>query len=168
MSDLVLNSFIDKLLTENIEEEKFEQYIDMFSKFLAYVNSDYKYNGTYLNQYIDDFKIVYKMLKKKKEIYVNVFEKLKGITQNFELIIDRTFFAKFLLGNSKTKERCEYIGIDKNKIISNYIEVKITIMSENDEYVFCKQYNIFEIELLEKLCNDVKEIILVKKLGGKK
>lgn len=167
MSDLVLNNFIDKLLNENIEEDKFEQYIDMFSKFLAYVNSDYKYNGTYLNQYIDDFKIVYKMLKKKKKIHGEIFCGLIRITQNFELTTDRTFFTKFLLEDSVPKGRSEYIGIDKNKIISNYIEVKITIMSKNDEYVFCKQYNIFEIELLEKLCNDVKEIISMKKLGGK-
>lgn len=33
MSDDVLNIYVDNLLKINIEDEKFEQYIDLFSRF---------------------------------------------------------------------------------------------------------------------------------------
>lgn len=55
MNDDILNSFIEKLVTENIDEDIFREHINVFSRFLGYSNSDYKYNATYLSQYIDDF-----------------------------------------------------------------------------------------------------------------
>lgn len=160
MGDIVLNSFIDRLLSENIDEEKFRQYIDIFSRFLGYVNPDYKYNGTYLSQYVSDFENICRMLKKKNEKYYEVFMKLIGIGQEFELIIDRVFCAKFY---SVSKIEREYVGIDKSKILSNSVEIRFKVEVEKNEYIFCKEYDNFEDRLSERVCKDVKQFIKIKK-----
>ena len=49
--DEVLNEFIENILNDNINIEEFVRYIKHYSKFIAYINSEYKYNGTFLNQY---------------------------------------------------------------------------------------------------------------------
>ena len=49
MRDDVLNIFVHNLVSGDIDDETFEEYIDLFSKFLSYTNSDYKYNGTMPN-----------------------------------------------------------------------------------------------------------------------
>ena len=68
MNDDILNRFIEKLVTQNIDEDIFRENINVFSRFLGYSNSDYKYNATYLSQYIDDFLKMSHMLKRKDEI----------------------------------------------------------------------------------------------------
>lgn len=155
MKDDVLNSFIDKLLKENIEKEKFEQYIDMFSRFLGYTNPDYKYNGTYLSQYVNDFMQVYQMLKKKNEKYHEIFMALIKIGKNFEIVIDQVFYGVFL----KPEVKCEYSGINKIKIVSKTIEIRIKFESDENEYIFCKEYGDFEeSELVDGICSYVKKI----------
>ena len=78
MKDDVLNMFVEKIVSEDIDNEAFEQHIDMFSRFLSYTNSDYKYNGTYLGQYIDDFITTIHKLKMKNEKYNEIFMALVG------------------------------------------------------------------------------------------
>ena len=160
MKDNVLDGYIRKLLSEDIEEEKFKEYIDIFSKFLGYLNPDYKYNGTYLSQYVDDFQNVYRKLKEKKEKYVEIYIGLFALLQNFELVIDRVFYA---VNDFPSKVGIEYIGIDKNRIISASVEVQITIKYEKNQYMFCKEYENFEDGLLERVCNDIKNFMNIKR-----
>lgn len=165
MKDNGLDKFINDLLLEDIENSKFEHYIDMFSKFLGYVNADYKYNGTYLRQYIDDYIKVCMMLKKKKEKYNEIWMEMINIRQKFELFIDRTFHIKFFLeDNGKLLEgKGEYVGIDKNIITSNFIEVKIIIYLNKEEYTFCKTYDNIEERLSERVYADVEKFLTMKK-----
>lgn len=161
MKDKILNSFIEKILKEDINNEEFERHIDMFSRFLGYTNPDYKYNGTYLDQYISDFVQVHQMLKNKNEKYHDIFKVLIGLGLKIELLVDQSFFASFL---SKQEIKWEYVGINKSKIISPRIEIKVKIESENKEYIFYKEYVDFqENKLSEKICNDVKKFIKMKK-----
>jgi len=48
MNDDILNRFIEKLVTQNIDEDIFRENINVFSRFLGYSNSD-------LPKYISNF-----------------------------------------------------------------------------------------------------------------
>ena len=162
MKDDVLNMFVEKIVSEDIDNEAFEQHIDMFSRFLSYTNSDYKYNGTYLGQYIDDFITTIHKLKMKNEKYNEIFMALVGLGYGFEVLIDQVFFASFSL---RTEIEREYIGLIKEKIMSKKIEMRITLISDEKEYVFCKEYSDFEDEkLIENIRKDIKKYIRVKKI----
>lgn len=161
MRDEVLNAYINKLLSEDIEEDKFREYIDIFSRFLGYANPDYKYNGTYISQYIDDFQKVRQMLRRKNKKYDEVFMGLMGMLQNFELVIDGIYYAKCFLMPQIERE---YSRIEKNRIVSNSVEVKITIELGENEYTFCKEYDDFEYRLFERVKKDMKNFIKKKKI----
>lgn len=161
MSDNVLNTYIRDLLTSAIDEDKFEQYINMFSRFLGYTNSDYKYNGTYLSQYIDDFKVTYYALNYKNDKYDRILMKLIGLRRSFELCIDGVYKAEFSLNDNI---EIKYLEFSKNKIISESIDVKVTIKHIEDEYLFCKEYWNLEDHLSERVLKDVKAFIKMKKI----
>lgn len=161
MKDDVLNGFVEGMLQEEIDNVEFERYIDMFSRFLGYTNPDYKYNGTYLEQYISDFMQVYQMLRNKNEKYHEIFMALIGLGHSFEFLADQSFFASFLL---KPEIKREYISINKAKIISTKLEIKVKIESENKEYIFCKEYDFEKSKLSEMIRNDVKKYIKMKKI----
>ena len=163
MEDDVINSYMQSLLTANIEEEKFEQYIDMFSRFLGYTNSNYKYNGTYLSQYIDDFKGTYYALINKKKIYDEVFIKLVGIGRPFELILDGVYMCSFL---TMDQIEIKFTNFNKNKIIGRFIEVKVAIEYMEEKYLFCKEYLIADNQITNKIVKDVKSFIKMKKIRG--
>lgn len=91
MNDDILNRFIEKLVTQNIDEDIFRENINVFSRFLGYSNSDYKYNATYLSQYIDDFLKMSHMLKRKDEIYNKIFDSLMALGYRFEILIDQVY-----------------------------------------------------------------------------
>lgn len=162
MKDDVLNRFIEKAVSENIDSGAFEQHIDMFSRFLSYTNSDYKYNGTYLSQYIDDYIKTMQILKRKNEKYNEIFMALIGLGYKFELLIDQVFFAIFSL-NSEIQR--EYVGLIKEKITSQKIELRMTLISGEKEYIFRKEYSDFEDEkLIKDIQNDIKKYTRAKKI----
>lgn len=162
MKDDVLNMFIENIVSEDIDTEAFEQHIDMFSRFLSYTNTDYKYNGTYLAQYIEDFITTIQKLKMKNEKYNEIFMTLIGLGYKFEVLIDQVFFASFSL---KSEIECEYIGLIKEKIMSKKIELRMTLISDDKEYVFCKEYSDYEEEkLIENIRKDIRKYIRVKKI----
>ncbi len=162
MRDVALNIFMNELLTEDIEDEKFERYIDMFSKFLGYTNSDYKYNGTYLGQYLYDFMQVHRMLKNKDMKYREIMKKLTiEIPGEFELVIDQTFYV-----TAGLDVIYGYNGIDKNKIAGKLIEIRVKFDFGDSDYIFCKVYEDYEEnKLAQKICNDVKKFRKLKRIG---
>lgn len=158
MKNGALNDFVNNILEENIEVEKFEQYIEIFSKFLGYTNTDYKYNVTYLSQNIDDFIQVFQMLKKKDKKYKEIFRMLINIGLNFELIADQVFYI-----NSNLEYY--YVGINKTLIKSKTIEIRISFKANNEEYVFCKEYEDFENgKLPEIIREEVEKFIEIKEI----
>lgn len=162
MKNNAINTFVNKILEENIEVEKFEQYIEIFSKFLGYTNTDYKYNGTYLSQNINDFIQVFQMLKKKDKKYKEILLNLISIDLIFELTIDQVFYASI-----PSKFECYYIGINKTLIISKSIEIRINFKANNEEYIFCKEYEDFENgKLPEIIREEVEKFIEMKEIKG--
>lgn len=164
MDDNFLDKYIDKLLKINIEDSNFDIYIDVFSKFLGYIDSDYKYNGTFLSQYIDEFKNVYKSLKYKNEIYNNIFNGLRGIGCSFKISLDRVFSAKYSISDDSEEKR--YVEINKNKIISDVIEVCVWLVDNDEIYLFHKEYQAKDNQLSLKVYKDVKQFMKSKGLRG--
>lgn len=163
MDDSVINSYVNSLLNAGIEEEKFDLYIDIFSQFLGYTNSNYKYNGTYLSQYIDDFKRTYYALINKKKLYDAIINKLVGIGRPFELILDDVYMCTFL---AMDHIEIEFTNLNKNKIIGRFIEVKVNIEHMEEKYLFCKEYLIADNQITDKIIKDVKTFIKMKKIRG--
>ncbi|PWL52534.1 MAG: hypothetical protein DBY38_10385 [Clostridium cadaveris] len=157
----ILDLYIHKLLNSNIEEDKMELYIDLFSKFLSYSNPDYKYNGTYLNQYISNFKKVYYALKNKNIIYNKIFMELTGLGKEFELVIDDVYKGVYSLINVRDSE---YIGYNQNKIIDDSVEIKLKIKNGEEEYLFCRSYWNLENHILDKVLKDVEIYLKAKGL----
>lgn len=162
MKDEVLNTFIEKMVSEDINSQEFKMHIENFSRFLSYTNSDYKYNGTYLVQYIDDFIETIMMLKKKNEKYINIIGNLVTLGYNFEVLFDQVYFVRFL---SKKQLEQEYIGLKKDKIMSKKIEFRMTLFWEEKEYVFSKEYKDFQDDrLIDNIRKDIKSYIKLKKI----
>lgn len=161
MGDSVIDSYVHSLLNAGIEEEKFELYIDIFSRFLAYINSNYKYNGTYLSQYINDFKRTYYALINKKKMYDEIISKIVGIGRPFELILDDVYMCTFL-----TMDHIEikFINFNKNKIINKSIEVKVTIEYMENKFLFWKEYLSEDNQISNKIMKDIKTFIKMKKI----
>lgn len=165
MRDEVLDNYMKELVQLEIDEKKFQKYIDVFSRFLGYVNFDYKYSGIYLSQYINDFEDVYQGLKEKNYRYKAIFQELKKMGKDFELNIDGIYFVQYNFKNDSYEEK--YIGIDKYRIINKVYEVRITLLYNENEYLFCKEYKNCD-DLLEKVVReDVNEYIKIKKLEDK-
>lgn len=160
MKDDILGMFIDEMLSKEIDEVEFKQNIDLFSRFLSYCNSDYRYNGTYLCQYTDDFIKISEMLKRKHKKYKQIFSMINRLGYNYELLIDQMFWAGI---TSDSTYGNMYVGINKDKLANRQIELKITLMMDNMEYIFCKKYNDFEEKkLIQTIKKDVKSYITNK------
>lgn len=160
MKDEVLNGFVKKILTESVSEQKFEEHIDMFSRFLGYVNPDYKYNGTYLSQYVADFISVNGWIKRKNQKYAEIVMRILDLGYDFSLLLDQVYYAHSL---PKSDNEIYYIGINKDKIVNKKIEVKVTILLDGIEYAFCKEYGDYAKEgLAETICNDIEDYIELK------
>lgn len=94
--DILVDSYMKSLINIDINKEEFAQYMTLFSKYLSYTNPDYKYNGTYLNQYTDEFIKSCEELKYKNDIYNQIFLMLvNGIKIPFELTIDNSYYVYF-------------------------------------------------------------------------
>lgn len=159
MKDDVLNNFISDMISQNMDDNMFIEHIDLFSKFLSYTNPSYKYNGTYLNQFVDDFIVVKQMLMRKHLYYHDIYNKLLGMGYDFELEIDETFVGHNVEG--KKVQSC-FAKIVKEKVVSRKMEIKVYIFSD-DEYMFCKEYEDFECDnFSEKICNDIIDYINLK------
>ena len=160
MNDDILNRFIEKLVTQNIDEDIFRENINVFSRFLGYSNSDYKYNATYLSQYIDDFLKMSHMLKRKDEIYNKIFDSLMALGYRFEILIDQVYWGSYL---DKTEKG--YWGMDQERILDHKIELKMIFVSSGKEYIFRKKYDKFDDEkLIIDVKKDVKAYIRLKRI----
>lgn len=162
MIDVALNIFMNELLEEDIEDEKFERYIDIFSRFLGYTNSAYKYNGTYLGQYLYDFMQVQRMLKNKSVKYREIMgELIQEIPKEYEVVIDQTFYVSVA-----SEIVCGYNGIDKDKITSEAIEIRLKFNVGDNSCIFCRKYEDFEEnKLAQRISKDVKKFRKLKGMG---
>lgn len=163
----IFKEFIDDFLEGDLNKGDFKQHIILFSKFLSYINSDYKYNSTYLAQYVNDFIEVREWLKKKLICYNTILMELDLLRYQYMLSIDQFYYSYYLIkdenGESVEKRETIYQKIVKNKIARKEIEVKVTIALDNREYMICKIYDNFEEKELEKtICKNIREYIEMK------
>lgn len=164
MKDDVFKEFIDDFLKGDLDEDDFKQHIVLFSKFLSYTNPDYKYNSTYLTQYVNDFIEVREWLQKKINYYVKILMELDLLCYQYVLLLDQFYYSHYLTREENGKFVAErdihYERIEKTKIAKKAIEVKVTIMLEDKEYMICKTYDDFEENELEKtVCKHIKEYV---------
>lgn len=158
MKDEVLNSFVDELLDNKISNDKFSIEIDLFSRFLSYTNPDYKYNSTYLRQYVDDFLQVSQMLQKKNKVYHEIFRELLLTGESFKLMIDRMFLAEY--SSESKKSGSEYTSINKSRIIEEEVEIRIKYNSDDNEYIFCQVYDDYEkVEIAHTIREDFERFV---------
>ena len=148
MTEDILKKFIDAFLDDNLDMKNFKEHIILFSKFLSYTNQDYKYNSTYLTQYINDFIDVREWLKKKMYCYAKILMELDLLRYQYTLFLDQFHYSYYQIkekdGKTEEERDTKYERIVKNKIARKEIEVKVTIALDNREYMICKIYDDFE------------------------
>ena len=112
------------------DEENFTKYIRVFSNFLCQISEDYKYNETYLTQYVTIFYVLKKSLLYEKEIFSELICSIIKFSIRFELEVDGTFLF-VSNGGLDLKEDETYIGFCKKinfrKLCSEKIEVKCRV-----------------------------------------
>lgn len=164
------NKEFDRYFEElsNLNLENFSQHIKAYSKFLSYVNPDYKYNGTYLDQYIDEFEKICISLPSKKKKYEKVVDGIILVGKQCDVIdimVDNVFHGYHSKLDDILKKQ-QYVAFDKEKITSNSIEVRAMFVKGNEEYIFHKKYDDIENKLLVRICKDVNIFLELKELRG--
>ena len=119
----------------------------------------YKYNGTYLSQYIEDFIEFYRKINEKNKKYIEISMALVNLKYDFELLIDQSFAAI----KSSQGLRYEYIGLNRKKIITPGVDIRLVIKCDENEFIFSKQYkDMKDTKYAEIIWEDVKQYTDVK------
>lgn len=163
MKDEILKKFMKDLLGIKIEKEKFSKEIEIFSKFLSYMNPNYNYNGTYLDQFVNDFCQFIEKLRKREEKYYEILKALKEIKKEYELTIDGMAYIKITLKDEK--QDFDFIGINKKFLEEKGIEIKIKYKKAENEYIFCKVYPEWkngDEKTVKIICKEVDQYIKTK------
>lgn len=168
MNDPVMHDFIEQLVKENIDKEDFVRYIDIFSKFLSYTNPSYKYNGTYLNQYVNDFIDTLQCLKNKVEVYKKILLEIGCTGLDYILLIDQIYYAHSFTkvdeeGMTSKEIDIHYVKINKEELLNKKIKIKTIIVREGKEYLIYKEYADYQDEKLTiNILQDIKEYIVLQ------
>lgn len=128
--------FIDQVLS--LEKESIRLVIDVFSLYLARTNEHYKYNETYLPEYVEEFIFFKEELERKIISYQKLINEIKTIKGAVELLFDESFHVIMEDGYIK---KTEYVNINKCKIQSKQIDVRATFKVENMEYVYHSKFD---------------------------
>lgn len=140
MGDDVAQYFITEL--QKIKTDKnFIDTIKIFSRFLGYENVNYKYNSTYLDQYIDDFISLQKSIVIKNEVYIKIAKELRKQKDIQKCIFDNS--CCFIYKDNDI-ESYNYFSIDSKRINSFQIEIEIYFEKENGTKCFCRCYKFNE------------------------
>lgn len=155
MRDESLNRFVSSMIDESLQEDVFVGYIEHFSKYLSYTNPDYQYNGTYLNQYVQKYISLSKMLKEKNSVYQAIAEEFKKVSDSFDLYIDTVFHCAYDKSNRIQEE--EYLRIDSSRITDS----SLTVRAESEHpFVFVKKYsNYSNTDIPKIVCEDFEKFI---------
>lgn len=155
MRDESLNKLVSSIINESLQEDVFAGYVENFSKYLSYANPDYQYNGTYLNQYVQKYICLSRMLKEKSSVYQAIAEELKKVSDSFNLYIDTVFH--FAYNKSGGIQEEEYLRIDSSRIT----DASLTIRVESEyPFVFVKKYPDYRSpDIPQAICGDFKKFI---------
>lgn len=159
-----LNAYVVKLLETDIDCESFENHIQLLSIFIAHTNLDYRYNGTYLSNYIEEIREVRDALQGKHGKYSLIFEDLCSLHQEFEVEMDNTYGGSYKIGKRTKKGKGGYIGINKEKIKSQNIEISIRFLRNDKVFLHYKKYNAENCNLRLDIIGDAKKFIEKKGL----
>lgn len=163
MRDESLNRFVSSMIEESLQEEAFVGYIEHFSKYLSYTNPDYQYNGTYLNQYTQEYIRLSEMLKAKNSVYLTISQELKKVSDSFELYIDTVFHSVYDKSDGKQEE--EYLRIDSCRITASSLIIRI---ESEHPFVFVKKYSDYSSpDIPQIVCEDFEKFKTVKSAGDK-
>ena len=154
-TDNYFDSYIENLISTDIAYSDFKTHTELFSKFIAFTNPDYKYNGTYLQEYVNDFCDVIEKLKKKNNIYSAISSKIKFINRiDYELYMDNSYQYTITKEYDLSRRRLEegYYAFDSEKIKSDNIEITLYLkISNGKKYLFSRKYNLSEENYIEKI-----------------
>lgn len=137
--------YVNELKKSVGKEEDVDNIIKVFSKYLNMTNNDYRYNQTYLEQFIDDFLVFKRKVLYKADIFECIFASIPDVESQIELQMDKSFYAiKYGLFPSKKSKQSSEIGlmttINQSMIISTKIEIWCKLTKDTEILLFHKQY----------------------------
>lgn len=132
--------------------EAFRNQITMFSEYLSVADVNYKYNSTFLNEYIDDYFVFIESVKIKRQIYLRIKDYLmtKKIKDNYTLTLDNTV--------SISKDEMIFLNPDIEKVTKDIICVQFINGIYSERQLFYKEYKTGEYaNVAESIVADIED-----------
>lgn len=169
--------FYDLVKEVKYNNEEIEKIVDLFSFYLNIINADYKYNQTYLNNYVPSFCECISYIQKKQKIfeeiviflYMDYGEQLLN-SERVELNIDNLWLC--VIENTKLDQKQE-AQIRTEKVCSGNSYIRCTYRNRNGTKYMKEivEETIKDSRICEESIEKVKGILqsfLAKYLGGDK
>lgn len=139
MEDKDINEFIFNLMNINFEQELVEKNINLFSKYISYINENYYYNPTYLSKFTAEYKTICENIKIRHEkVYIPIVDRIKAenklLSKDICILLDGIFEVK----NGKG----EFRKFNKDVFFSE--ELVISFEKTSDSYRFVKKFGVME------------------------
>lgn len=148
-------SFLEEICNDDPKisaKEKFKKQIISYSKYLSFADVDYKYNSTFLSEYLDDYLDFKRYAKLKMKIYIKIKDNIinMNIPDFYTLTLDNAYQV---VQDKVKKNEVIFLNPEFKKIKSDKIHVYFIKNTSSNEELFYKEYRIKEYKSIIKDIN---------------
>lgn len=148
-------SFLEEICNDDPKisaKEKFKKQIISYSKYLSFADVDYKYNSTFLSEYLDDYLDFKRYAKLKMKIYIKIKDNSinMNIPDSYTLTLDNAYQV---VQDKVKKNEVIFLNPEFKKIKSDKIHVYFIKNTSSNEELFYKEYRIKEYKSIIKDLN---------------
>ncbi len=148
-------SFLEEICNDDPKisaKEKFKKQIISYSRYLSFADVDYKYNSTFLSEYLDDYLDFKRYAKLKMKIYIKIKDNIinMNIPDSYTLTLDNTYQV---VQDKVKKNEVIFLNPEFKKIKSDKIHVYFIKNTSSNEELFYKEYRIKEYKSIIKDIN---------------
>lgn len=144
-------TFVQEIAEMEFDPEVFKTQIRLFSQYLTYSNENYKYNETYLENFCQEFIKFKKYVQLKNEVFVEMCKKILCLASDLKLVLIIDQFWVFSTTNGEITTRK---NINEHKVSSNKIQIKVNLQFAEKDYLFFREYEVIQKEMLLRDCVD--------------
>ena len=148
-------SFLEEICNDDQKisaKEKFKKQIISYSRYLSFADVDYKYNSTFLSEYLDDYLDFKRYAKLKMKIYIKIKDNIinMNIPDSYTLTLDNAYQV---VQDKVKKNEVIFLNPEFKKIRSDRIHVYFIKNTSSNDELFYKEYRIKEYKSIIKDIN---------------
>lgn len=162
MNNEKAKSFLESLLSTQLDSEVFVDQINLFSRYLVYTNPGYYYNETYLPNFCSEFIKFQNFVKNKNSIFEGIKNKIHPLSKDLNL---RYVMDQFLEYSFKDDDLKINPPIDLIQICTNKVTIKGLLDYEDREHLFLRTYSVdienkvLQQEVIKKVSDELMKWI---------